>query len=90
MPGPMMSASARNCSRSAYRVAVYGAGLIVGERRGHAARLVGTACERKRDWNRKRNDYSNTRLLKRLPTRKQLGCVLTFVTAADTAPALAA
>jgi hypothetical protein len=30
----------------------------------------------RRDWNRRRDDFSNTRLLKRLPTREQLGCVL--------------
>jgi hypothetical protein len=34
--------------------------LIVGERGGYAAQHVGTSCESKRYWNRKRNDASNT------------------------------
>jgi hypothetical protein len=68
--------SQHNGYKSAYRTTVYRAGFVVGERRGHVARLVGAARKWKRDWNRRRDDFSNTRLLKRLPTRGQLGCVL--------------
>jgi hypothetical protein len=68
---------------------MYGAGLVVGKRRGHIARFVGATREWKRDWSRNRDGQSITWVLKRVSTRRQLRRVLTFVTAQGMARSLA-